>query len=84
LRRLLGSLESAQKLVSDVGELRSAVEALEALQLEREGQWTEAKDQIYRHLKRMQAIKQYELKDEEPMGRPSAATVLGIKYGKGG
>lgn len=84
LRAVLGSLETAQKLVADVGELRASVEALEALQLAREGQWTEAKDQIYRHLKRIQAVKQYELQDEEPATRPSAATVLGIKYGKGG
>lgn len=83
LRGLLESLESAQKLSVDVGELREKIEALEALQLEREIQWTETKDQVLRHLKRVQAIRQHQEANEEP-GRPSQATVLAMKYGKGG
>ena len=83
LRGLLGSLESAQKLSVDVRELRAQVEALEALQLTREVQWSEARDQIYRHLKRANAIKQHQDAAEES-GRPSQATVLAMKYRNGG
>lgn len=57
LRNALESLESAQKLSSDVDRLRAAVEALEAIQLQRDLQWTETKDQISRHLKRVAALK---------------------------
>jgi len=85
LRGFLESLESHQKLVVDLGELREKIEALEALQLSREVQWSEARDQIYRHLKRANAIKQHQDKqDEAESGRPSQATVLAMKYGKGG
>lgn len=84
LRGLLESLQSAQKLSVDVGELREKIEALEALQLEREIQWTETKDQVLRHLKRVQAIRQHQEAAEAEPGRPSQATVLAMKYGKGG
>jgi hypothetical protein len=79
LRDALESLESAQNLAGEVQGLRDQVAALEALQLEREGQWTETKAQVFRHLKRIQATKGYDLAQEEN-GRPSAATVLAMKY----
>lgn len=84
LRNALESLETAQNLAAEVGELRGKIEALEALQLDREVQWTETKDQVLRHLKRVQAIRQHQEAAEEPSSRPSQATVLAMKYGKGG
>lgn len=84
LRNALESLEAAQKLSVDVAELRGKIEALEALQLEREVQWTETKDQVLRHLKRVQAVRQHlEAKEADPT-RPSQATVLAMKYRQGG
>lgn len=80
LRSALEALETAQNLAVDVGELRSKIEALEALQLEREVQWTETKDQVLRHLKRVQAIRQHQQDAEEPAGRPSLAAVIAAKY----
>jgi hypothetical protein len=79
LRNALESLERAEKLAGEVQGLREQIAALDALQLEREGQWTETKAQVFRHLKRIQATKGYDLSQEET-GRPSAATVLAMKY----
>lgn len=83
LKSFLESLEAAQNLRVEVTELRSEIEALQALQLEREIQWTETKDQVLRHLKRVQAIRQHQDEREES-GRPSQATVLAMKYKGGG
>jgi len=83
LRDLLGSLEKAQNLSVDVGELRTKIEALEALQLDREVQWTETKDQVLRHLKRVQAIRQHQ-EAEEPAQSPVVAQLLARKFPRNG
>lgn len=59
LRNALESAEAARSLQAEVKELTGKIEALEALQTDREVQWTEAKDQIFRHMKRVQAIRQH-------------------------
>jgi hypothetical protein len=82
LRNVLESLEAAQSLQVEVHELRGKIEALEALQLEREVQWTETKDQVFRHMKRVQAIRQHADAAEDPE-RPSLAAVIAAKYRKG-
>lgn len=81
LRNVLESLEAAQSLLGEVGELRTKIEALEALQLEREVQWTETKDQVFRHMKRVQAIRQHQ-EAAEPEGRPTLAAVIAAKYSR--
>jgi hypothetical protein len=85
LRSALESLETAQNLQAEVQGLREKIEALEALQLDREVQWTETKDQVLRHLKRVQAVRQHLEGDapaEDPT-RPSIAQVIAAKYKKG-
>lgn len=84
LKTALQALETAQNLQGEVRELRQAVEALEGEQLRREMEWRETKDQVLRHLKRVQAIKQHEDAAVEEPGRPSQATVLAMKYNRGG
>jgi hypothetical protein len=82
LRSALESLETAQNLSVDVGELRGKIEALEAVQLERELQWTETKDQVLRHLKRVQAIRQHQL--EPDLGAELRKQLIARKFPRGG
>lgn len=82
LRNVLGSLEKAQNLADEVQGLRAAVEALEAVQLEREVQWTETKDQLLRHLKRVQAIKQHQSQADDRSDL--VAHVLARKFPRSG
>jgi hypothetical protein len=80
LRTALESLENAQNLRGEVQELRATVEGLESLQLAREIEWRETKEQVFRHLKRAAAIRQHQEDPEPASSRPSAATVLAMKY----
>jgi len=81
LRSALQSLELAQNLQVEVQELRALVEGLEASQLARELEWRETKDQVMRHLKRVQAIKQHaEGRDQDNPARPRLADVLALKF----
>jgi hypothetical protein len=65
-----------------VRELRAAVAALDAVQLDREVQWTETKDQVLRHLKRVQAIRQHQEEDKPDNGL--VARVLASKFPRSG
>jgi len=64
LKNALQAAEAAQTLQVEVRELAGKIEALEAVQLAREVQWTETKDQVLRHLKRVQAVRQHQ--DADP------------------
>lgn len=81
-RNALESLQSAQLLAAEVTVLRQQVEALEATQLDREVQWTEAKDQIFRHMKRVQAIRQHA--SEPDTGAELRNQLIARKFPKGG
>ena len=83
LRNALESLETAQNLRVEVQELRAAVAALEAVQLDREVQWTETKDQVLRHLKRVQAVRAHQDAKDEPNG-DLVARVLASKFPRSG
>lgn len=75
LRRLqnaLRGLESAGALSAQVKELRERVEALDRLQVERELEWQEARDAIYRNLKRAQALKQRSGDEDDGFQRAQA------------
>lgn len=82
LRSVLESLETAQNLQGEVQALQGKIEALEALQLDREVQWTEAKDQIFRHMKRVQAIRQHA--SEPDTGAELRNQLIARKFPKGG
>lgn len=67
LARLLG-LGPLVDGLSEVDALRDQVAALEGEQLRRETEWREARDTIYRHLKRVQAIEgKAAARDPDPM-----------------
>jgi len=83
LRNALESIETAQNLQVEVQELRAAVAALEAVQLDREVQWTETKDQVLRHLKRVQAIRQHQEEADKP-DNGLVARVLASKFPRSG
>lgn len=79
----LGPLVSAQ---AEIRALRESVAALEDQQLARELEWRETKDQLYRHLKRVQALDQKaEARGGEPRSSREALRdkVLAIKLGGG-
>lgn len=82
LRNALESAEAAQSLQAEVRELTGKIEALEALQTDREVQWTEAKDQIFRHMKRVQAIRQHA--SEPDHGAELRNQLIARKFPKGG
>lgn len=67
LRNALEGFQKAKVLSDEVTELRRQVERLDSQQLEREMEWQEAREAIYRNLKRMQALKQHG-KDPEADG----------------
>lgn len=65
---------SLSVLVTELAELRSKVEQLEGLQLDRELQWTETKDKLLRYLKRVQELDRRA--GEEPGGNAARAAQL--------
>lgn len=72
---------AVRELEGNLANLRGRLEELEAHQLAHDVAWTEAKDQISRHLKRVAAI-------EQRSGKATAADevtrrVLELKLGKG-
>lgn len=72
-----------QQLTQEIFRLNGRVTDLENVQLKRELEWSETKDQILRHLKRAGAIKQHidERTSEEPTAtRPAPAVVLAAKF----
>lgn len=64
LKIALEGLRNGDRIRAEVRELAEAVAALERLQLAREQEWSEARDAIYRNLKRMQALKQHHDPDD--------------------
>lgn len=85
------TLSPARELVHLCYELRRRVEQLEQMQLRRELEWEETRDQVLRHLRRLNAVKQHldertekeqqRQEDDEPNGaRPSPAAVLAAKF----
>lgn len=82
LKNALESAEAAQNLQGEVQELHAKVVALEAAQLDREVQWTETKDQVLRHLKRVQAIRQHS--QEPDTGAELRNQLIARKFPKGG
>lgn len=83
LARFLG-LGPVVRGLDEVRALRELVESLEGEQLRRETEWRETKDQLYRHLKRVQSI---EAKAggarSDPMER-ARARALQLKLDAGG
>lgn len=69
--------------LEEVRALREAVEALESEQLRRETEWREAKDQLYRHLKRVQSIEAKAGARSDPLER-ARARALQLKLDAGG
>ena len=75
-----------------VHELVKRIGALEEIQLRREIEWAETKDQVYRHLKRLNAVKQHldeRESSEDASGttndkRPAPSAVLAAKFGRSG
>lgn len=72
-------------LVQEVFALKARVTELEEVQLRREVEWRETKDQVLRHLKRINAVKQHEDAREAASQsgdheRPPVAAVLAAKY----
>lgn len=71
-------------LAPDLRALEERVEALEALQLKREVAWAEARDAIYRHVQRAEAIEQRRAQREggsQDAARTPLSTVLAAKFG---